>query len=186
MGRMLQWESLNEQHAFMLLDCDPRVRRFSEQPCVVPFTMNGVRHLHYPDILVETDCSSELWEVKTEKGARLPEIAQRTSLLALGLIRYGYTYRLVLDRDLNEAAPLKNADTLLRFGWRPISDSEREGMRTRFRQSGCLNWYEASRGTYGVRARQVLCRLVLEGYVEVNTTLLPSPAARFLPRAGYL
>ena len=33
MERMLQWESLNELNAFRLLDCDPRVTLFSEQPC---------------------------------------------------------------------------------------------------------------------------------------------------------
>jgi DNA invertase Pin-like site-specific DNA recombinase len=186
MERMLQWESINERNAFMLLDCDPRVRRFSEQPCVIPFTMNGVRHLHYPDILVETDGSTEFWEVKTEKDANLAEIVQRTTLLARGLVRYGYTYRLVLDRDLNDASRLKNADTLLRFGCHRINDIDREHIRARFRQSGCIIWHDACVGTYGHRGRQVLCRLVLEGHVELDLTLLPSPATRFLPRVGYL
>ena len=32
MERMLQWESMNELNAFLLLDCDPRVAVFTEQP----------------------------------------------------------------------------------------------------------------------------------------------------------
>ena len=32
MERMLQWESMNELNAFRLLDCDPRVAVFTEQP----------------------------------------------------------------------------------------------------------------------------------------------------------
>jgi hypothetical protein len=35
MERMLQWESINELNAFRLLDCDPGVTVFSEQPCEI-------------------------------------------------------------------------------------------------------------------------------------------------------
>ena len=34
---MLQWESINELNAFRLLDCDPRVTVFTEQPCEIGY-----------------------------------------------------------------------------------------------------------------------------------------------------
>ena len=34
---MLQWESINELNAFRLLDCDPRVTVFTEQPCEIVY-----------------------------------------------------------------------------------------------------------------------------------------------------
>jgi hypothetical protein len=34
---MLQWESMNELNAFRLLDCDPRVTVFTEQPCEIVY-----------------------------------------------------------------------------------------------------------------------------------------------------
>lgn len=48
MERMLQWESMNELNAFRVLDCDPRVTVFAEQPCeIVYFDGTETRH-HYP------------------------------------------------------------------------------------------------------------------------------------------
>jgi hypothetical protein len=41
MERMLQWESMNELNAFRLLDCDPRVAVFTEQPCEIACDVNG-------------------------------------------------------------------------------------------------------------------------------------------------
>ena len=35
MKRMLHWESIHELNAFRLLDCDPDVTCFSEQPCQI-------------------------------------------------------------------------------------------------------------------------------------------------------
>jgi hypothetical protein len=37
MERMLQWESINELNAFRLLNCDPRVTVFTEQPCEIGY-----------------------------------------------------------------------------------------------------------------------------------------------------
>ena len=66
MERMLQWESLNELNAFRLLDCDPRVAVFTEQPCEIVYIDGTETRRHYPDIYVEIDGNQELWEVKAE------------------------------------------------------------------------------------------------------------------------
>src|SRR5208282_1773043 len=81
MQRMLQWESINELNAFRLLDCDPRVKAFTEQPCeIVYFDGIETRH-HYPDIFVAIDSDQELWEVKAECEAVQSEVSTRTELL---------------------------------------------------------------------------------------------------------
>ena len=54
MGRMIHWESINELNAFRLLDCDPNVTSYSEQPCQIAYVLDGVERIHYPDILVTT------------------------------------------------------------------------------------------------------------------------------------
>src|SRR5271169_2035259 len=93
MERMLQWESMNELNAFRLLDCDPRVTVFAEQPCEIVYVDGaGTRH-HYPDIYAEVDSNQELWEVKTECEASRSEVSTRTELLTSSLLEYGFTYR---------------------------------------------------------------------------------------------
>jgi hypothetical protein len=85
MRRMLQWESENELNAFRLLDCDPDVTRFYEQPCQVMYDLDGLARSHYPDILVEKNSRKELWEVKPDTTAEEQKIVARTALLVQGL-----------------------------------------------------------------------------------------------------
>jgi len=115
---MIQWESLNELHAFRLLDCDPQVTAFHEQPCEIVFVQNGEVRRHYPDVCVETRDSKELWEIKPESEASRAEIVARTTLLSNALRQYGFTYRLVLAHDLARQPRQHNANILLRHGRR--------------------------------------------------------------------
>src|SRR2546422_816406 len=90
MNRMVQWESRNELHAFRLLDCDPKVTTFHEQPCEIVYRQNDVERRHYPDVYVETTGSKELWEIKPNSKASQDVIAARSTLLRDGLKQYGF------------------------------------------------------------------------------------------------
>ena len=60
---MMHWESSNELNAFRLLDCDPNVTSYSEQPCQIVYIRNGVgKVVHHPDILVTTAGRKQFWE----------------------------------------------------------------------------------------------------------------------------
>lgn len=72
MGRMVQWESHNELNAYRLLDANPAVRAFHEQPLVIHYKLGGESHIHYPDTLVDLGTSRELWEVKPATEAARP------------------------------------------------------------------------------------------------------------------
>ena len=72
MGRMIHWESINELNAFRLLDCDPSVKSYCEQPCQIRYVLDGVERVHYPDILVTTTAGKQLWEVRVRSNASEP------------------------------------------------------------------------------------------------------------------
>ena len=77
MGRMLQWESMNELDAFRL-DCDPRVTAFTEQPCEIVYVDGAKTRHHYPDIYAKIDSNHELWEVKAACEASQSEVSTPT------------------------------------------------------------------------------------------------------------
>jgi len=184
---MLQWESINELHAFRLLDCDPRVTAFTEQPCeIVYIDKTGTEtKRHYPDIYVEIDSNQELWEVKAECEASQSEVSARTELLTSGLRRYGFTYRVVLDHELAKEPRLGNAKTLLRYGRRPASDNECECVRLALKSKGHLSWSEVCRGVLGIHGRQIVCRLVLEGVLTFDMKSPFGPDTQFLERRNH-
>jgi hypothetical protein len=180
MGRSMQWESTNELNAFRLLDCDPSVIRYSEQPCEITYTQQGTERRHFPDILVEYRNRKELWEVKSETEAVQSEFAERAAVLT-NLNSYGYSYRVVLDRDLKAQPRLENAIRLVDFGYRPITVRERESMRLLLKRNGYLNWEQACAGVYGVKGRHILCRLLLEGMLSFDIGSPWLPETCFFP-----
>lgn len=179
MGRMLQWESHNELNAFRLLDANPAVRAFQEQPLTIHFRLNDEVHRHYPDILVDLGSARELWEVKSATEAARPENAARTKLLSDALPNHGFTYRMVLAEDLRREPRLSNVLTLLKYGRQPIGILEREQLRLLLDKTGGLCWGAATSGDLGPRGRFVLARLVLEGVLTCDIEQQLSPSSRF-------
>ena len=58
-GEMVHWESMYELWSFQMLEITPSVRSYKAQPAEISYSgMDGVRHLHYPDILVELNRSA--------------------------------------------------------------------------------------------------------------------------------
>ena len=186
MGRMMHWESSNELNAFRLLDCDPNVTRYSEQPCRIAYVMEGVERIHYPDILVTTTGGKQLWEVKPRANALDPEVLARSVFLSRVLPRWGYEYRTVLAEDLARQPCLSNANLLLSLGKRAVSDCEWEDARRTMAERGALVWSEACSGNYGTRGRAILCGLVLRGALIIDMNVPISPATRFVPKKGGL
>lgn len=184
-GRMHQWETTGELNAFRLLDCDPDVTRFSEQPCKILYVVDSELKCHYPDVYVEARRGERgLWEVKADSRAAQPEITARTKLLAGELERYGFTYRVVLDSEVGRQPRLQNAKLLLHYGRGEVEALIQEQIQLTLRRTGSLSWGAACAGAYGPEGRQMLCRLVLEGALTFDMDQSLSDQTIFISRGG--
>jgi len=173
MGRMMQWESLNELNAFRLLDANPAARAYHEQPLAVRFALNGETHIHYPDVLVQWIHGAEIWEIKPESEAAHAFIVERTRLLESSLPQWGFKYRLITGEELAKEPRRSNALTMLRHGRRPVSEIEREHIRQVLLRAPAIHWSSTNNGELGPDGRAVVCRLVLEGFLsfDINQAL---------------
>lgn len=167
MERMLQWESPHELNAFRLLDANPDVLAFREQPLVIRYLHEGEERAHYPDVEVAYGSHKELWEVKPSADAEHPDILRRTRLMEHALPHFGYTYRMVIAESLTDSSRLKNALTLLRYGRADASLLERERARRAF-QKNPIAWGEILQGLLGPKGRPLVCRLILEGALFID------------------
>ncbi len=165
-GRMLQWESPHELNAFRILDADPDVRTFREQPCVIRYTLAGESRIHYPDVLVESGSRLELWEIKPAVDASKTDVAERTRVLAEDLPRLEYAYRLQAAEDLAREPRLSNALALLKFGRAPVPALTRERLRRMTKASSGIPWGAVVSGSLGPAIRAAVCRLALEGVLS--------------------
>ena len=182
MKRMVEWESENELNAFRLLDCDPDVISFYEQPCQVMYIHDGQVKSHYPDILVKKKCVKELWKVKPDYEAEQQKIAARTSLFVQQLPLWGYIYRVVLAKGLAMQPRLANTRLILGSGRRTVTDCEEEFIRRALSRRGSLIWSDACRGEYGQWGREILCSLVLRGVLTIDWNSLIAPNTCFVAR----
>lgn len=181
MGRMVQWESHNELNAYRLLDANPAVRAFHEQPLVIHYQLGGESHIHYPDTLVDLGTSRELWEVKPATEAARPENVARTEFLTSALLNHGFTYRMVLAEELKRQPRLSNIQTMLKFGRQPISLVEREQIRQILANSRGIHWGALTKRDLGGRGRFILARLVLEGRLLFDMDACLDENTLFIP-----
>lgn len=176
LGRMVQWESHNELNAYRLLDADPTVKTFQEQPAEIRFVLDGEEHRHYPDTLVELQGRQEFWEIKPESEALHPDVVRRTELLARALPAKGFAYCMVLAEDLAREPRLGNLLTVLKFGRTAISPLERERLRIAFSNGRTLTWADVVGGDLGSNSRNAVCRLLLEGVLVLDMERALTPA----------
>lgn len=168
MGRMMHSESPHELNAFRLLDANPEVGRFEEQPVIIVFVLDGIERIHYPDVRVMFADSKELWEVKTRADAEDPEVARRTELMIRRMPDFGYSYRMVIGEELQSTPRLANAKFVLRTGRREIPFAEREHLRRLLACRKELSWSEVRSGVLGKNGRAYACRLMLEGALRFD------------------
>ena len=178
-GRMVQWESPAERDVFLLLDADPQVRTYYEQPVAIRYTLNGEVHTHFPDVLVEKASARELWEVKYASDAVDPFMRARTTLLERLLPKWGFTYRLVLAEELARQPRLSNVRTLLKYGRNPVSELERERLRRLLLVAPSIRWDAALNGALGPRGAAIVCRLTLEGVLSLDLEQPLRPDSQF-------
>jgi hypothetical protein len=184
-GRMHQWESPNENNAFFLLDYLPQVLAFREQPCeIVYVNYDGVHASHFPDVEVDFASSRELWEVKPEKYANREPFKRRTEILTAELPAFGFTYQMKTAEYLALEPRQENIRKLLNFGRRPLTGLEREHVRRELAHHGSFLWSDCRAGMFGPCGREIACRLVLEGYLELDINSAFNENAEFRPLAG--
>ncbi len=178
-GRVHQFESTAERNAFRLLDCDPSVLSFIEQPCVIRYWADGTLRTHFPDILVQYRYLKELWEVKTLADAQKDEVSSRTEYMERTLPAQGYAYRLITAESLSDRDRLRNQELLLTYGRAPLSVFARSGMLSLIRETGGITWAQASEAKHLGNGRATLCRLVLEGLLSFDPSSLIGPNTTF-------
>jgi hypothetical protein len=179
MGRMIQWESVNELNAYRRLDATPGANAFYEQPLMIRFVLDGEAHIHYPDVLVDWGHRKELWEIKRNSDASNPVFANRTRLLAAALPQHGFGYRMVVADELSKEPHLSNSIILLKHGREPASDIAREQIRQLLLSTLTITWESATKGDLGRKGCAVLARLALEGYLAFDTSQPISSTTRF-------
>jgi hypothetical protein len=125
---------------------------------------------HYPDLLLNLPSQKMFVEVKWERYAREPDIAERTRILQENLPKLGYRYELWTEREIREPpARLQNALLLLRYGRRrQVAAADRERIRLHFESTREVRWGAVRTGLFGRHGFRDVCSLILDGHLDLE------------------
>jgi hypothetical protein len=115
MKRMVAFESLIERDYLYLLDYEPEVERFEEQPLTVEYQHDG-KVLHYtPDFHLVEAGQDVLVECKPLAFVEKDENQRKFSAARAWCADRGWTFRIVTDQDLRAGFRLENVKLLTRY-----------------------------------------------------------------------
>lgn len=115
LGRMVAFESLIEQDYLYVLDYDPDVITFEEQPLSIQYDWQGKQLKYTPDFHVIRGTSHQIVECKP-LALVSREDNQRKFAVALDWCQErGWTFVVVTDQELRSGSRLENIKLLTRY-----------------------------------------------------------------------
>lgn len=128
-GRQVAFESLLERNYFFLLEYDPEVENFCEQPLDITFLHNGKKRHYYPDVAVERNGQIHIVEIKP--SSKLNDVKLIPKFLSG--INYcnakDYQYRIITEKHMDKQI-LKNVKMLFGYSGVDVPASIRLRIRT--------------------------------------------------------
>lgn len=119
-GRSIHWESQLERDFVYLLEFDPAVLDYREQPETTRLTVDGKPHRYTPDFLVQTASLMVIYEVKPADKAAHPDMVALFAKAAEHYAGRGMRHQVVTEADIRIRPYLDNVTLLLRYRGHPI------------------------------------------------------------------
>ena len=141
-GRTIQLESSLEYDLAIILEFEPGVILYQEQPFELQVVLDDKVKTVYPDMMVfHDDGSTQIIEVKPLEKAQRPEIIKKFEIEHKALESLGYQFKVFTECDIRNGLRLKNSRKILPFRrisvgtllietilsalkWRPMSAKE--------------------------------------------------------------
>lgn len=175
MRATIYWESQLERDAIVLMEVDPAVLAYYEQPFTLEYRHEGEIHNYTPDLQVEFNDRKQIIEVKPDEEADSPVNKGRFALLAKQFRKHGYVYRVLPEREIRSQPRLDNAKLLLRYRRVAVSDVAREHLRRPLaaHHKLTIKWFTNSPGS-GIGFPEI-ASLICRGYLatEMNVPIGP-------------
>lgn len=119
-GRSIHWESQLERDFVYLLEFDPIVLDYREQPETIRLTIDGKPRRYTPDFLVRTASLMVVYEVKPADKAAHPDMVALFAAAADHYAGRGMRHQVATEADIRIRPYLDNVGLLLRYRSHPV------------------------------------------------------------------
>lgn len=116
LGRMVCFESRLERDQIYLMEYDPEVASYEEQPLVIEYTVDDQRYKYFPDFKVVTAQGQHLLlECKPEKFVGTDKNQRKIAAARSWCARYDWEFRLITEQETRTGFRLANVMFLWQF-----------------------------------------------------------------------
>lgn len=120
MGVIVMWESKLERDFIYLLEFDPDVVSYREQPMRIIYALNGKQRRYTPDFLVLRKEKKQLIEVKPKAKVLKGNNQQRFRIIAEICSARGYEFKLATECEIRVQPRLYNIKLFWKYARTPI------------------------------------------------------------------
>lgn len=181
--RPVHWEGAIERDYFFLLEIDPDVISYHEQPLKIEYVLEGKKHRYTPDLLVERRDRRQLVEVTLRRKVAKREAEFRT--IAAVCARHGYEFVVVTEEQIRLQPRLNNVKLLWRYSRTSITPQHQIACQEYFSGRGEATFADLMTffATKGI-GKQVAYGLLYHGLLDfdVMSPLTPESLVR-LPKS---
>jgi len=114
MRRMIGVESTLERDLAILLEVDPDVDAYTEQPITIEYRLDDKWHSYTPDFAVQRIGLIKFVEVKPEWKALRPDNVRKFAAIRAVLAKSGRPFIVLTEKDIRRQPRLRNAELLHR------------------------------------------------------------------------
>jgi hypothetical protein len=122
MGQLVWWESQIERDYIYLLEFDPDVISYEEQPLRISYHFNGKERRYTPDFLVKRSDRTIIVEVKPEEEIQKEENQRLFHIANVICARNNYEFIVVTDKMIRLQPRLNNIKLLTKYQRTPINN----------------------------------------------------------------
>jgi hypothetical protein len=115
MGRMIAFESLLERDFIYLLEYDPSVKWFEEQPLSIKYLQEGKQFQYTPDFHLLENGQHVLVECKPQRFVETEENRHKFAVARVWCRECGWEFRLMTDQQIRAGFRLKNVKLLAQY-----------------------------------------------------------------------
>lgn len=167
LGRTVQCESLLEVDMAVLLDADPTVTLFAEQPARIHYDGDDGEQSHIPDYFVLRGDRPEFIEVKFKKDVD-DVVHARTELMTRALGIAGAGYVLMTEEEIRCGGSVQNALMLLRRARHEVPHAQHLAVLERLRQRQNLTLGDFGWSVPHSTDAVAIARLIVAGIASVS------------------
>lgn len=187
MGRIVWYESLLERDYMYLLEIDPEVISYREQPFRIRYFLAGKNRRYTPDLLIHRRCGEYIVEVKPKKKALEQKYVILFRIAAQICRQEGYEFHVATDVIIRSQPRLNTVKFLYKYARTPISPQHQIYCHELFVGTQELPLSEIMK-FFATRSigQQVVYALIFHGVLSINLMepLSPMSIVR-LPATAY-